>query len=543
MKNILWEVIWKSWRKKIILFDTTLRDWHQCPWAWIEKDEDYFSLVRWLDQIWFDICELWFPSSSKNEWTRVNEAAKMCQDWEISTIVWWLTQMIDFQVESTLRALEPVSTIWKWFFHIYFPVDPDLRKASIWEKISDKQALKDIARFSKLASDMWFIVQFSPEWYSKMWDNFDFCTEMLISAAENWASYFNMPDTIWAEDPNNTDKEYYVETIKRHKSILDKKFPWNNFIWSVHNHNDLWLAVQNSINWLLAWTGISKVEWTINGIWERAWNADLNQIIVRMKTTLSSQFDIDHINPSKLSEVSRLVSSIMLETQAHYPIVWANAMRHTSGWHTNAIIKNPKVYQPFSPKLIWWNISLVYWPNSGWNLAIDIIKKKWYDCPKQYKRTLDEFLKERMKETWRYKWILDKELLELYFEYLNPIKIKDYIKNELNQDGEIEVEIIWNLFWKENIKIKWKTIFKALKNFISQQIPWYSVLNYESKSQSHWSDSIAETKIDIKNNSTWKITTWVWKDNDTELALIKALANAFNKVYMDNNFKTSWQNS
>ncbi len=535
--NTKWENIGDDWRKKIIFLDTTLRDWHQCPGAWIESDKDYFDIVRWLDDIGFDICEVWFPSSSKNEWRRVNEVAKMCKNWEISTIVWWLTQMIDFQVESTLKALEPLSWIKKGFFHIYFPFDPELRKASIWNKISDNQVLKDIAKFSKMAYDMWFIVQFSPEWYSKIWKNFGFCTEAMIAAWENGTTYFNMPDTIWWQDIYNKNEEYFLEKIKKHIEIMNKVFPENKFIFSVHNHNDLWTAEQNSIEALLKWTWISKVETTINWIWERAWNADSNQIIVRMKTTLKNIFDIDHINASNINRVSKMVSKSMLKVQDNYPVVWGNAMKHTSGWHTRAMLKNPCVYQAFDPELVWSKISFIYWPNSGWNLAISIINSKWYSCSHKNKRSLDEFLKKKMRETGRYKWITDEELLELYFEYVSPIKISNYSKNNIEWDKNISVIFEWEIFGKNSLELKWETVFIWLKEYISRKIPWYSVLDYSSKSETLWERSRAETRIRVKKDNSWKISEGIGVDNDTEMALLKALENVFNIIYFESKFK------
>ena len=532
-----WEIIWDDGRKKIILFDTTLRDGHQCPWAAIENDEDYFWVVRWLDKIWFDICEVWFPASSAHEAWRVNQVAEMCKAGEISTMVCWLSQMVDFQVDACLQALASAIEVQKGFFHIYFPVDPKLRLASIWDKVSDSQAVEDVARFSKMAYDMWAIVQFSPEGYSRVWDNFDFCTDLLITAAENGATYFNMPDTIWGEDQDNTSKEYYVDTIIRHKAILDQRFPGNNFIWSVHNHNDLWNAVQNSINGVRQWTGISKMETSINGVGERAGNADGCQIITRMKTTLANQFDIDHIVAKHISEVSQLVSKSMLPTQAHYAIVWANAMKHTSWWHANAILRNPTVYQPFDPSIVWWKIRLVYGPNSGGNLAIDIIQRQWYVCPREDKRALDEFLKQKMKETWRYKWVTDEELLDLYKEFRSPIKIIWYEKNKIDESNWVEITFDGKLFWEESVKLRGETAFTVLKDFLSEKIPGYSVKNFRSGSVELWSRSKAVTTVEIVNKETEEMTVWVWRDNDIETSSLKALANAFNEVFIDKHFK------
>lgn len=540
---IKWEAIWEDGRKEIQLFDTTLRDGHQCPGAAIENDNDYFKVVRWLDKIGFDICEVWFPASSEHEEWRVNQVAQMCRDGEISTMVCWLTQMVDFQVEACLRALEPAMGIKKAMFHIYFPVDPKLNQASIGNKVSSSQSIEDVARFTKMATDMWAVVQFSWEWYSRQKnggiDNFDFTTDLIIAAAENGATYFNMPDTIWGVDPLSDD-EYYVQTIMRHKAIIDEKFPGNDFVWSVHNHNDLWNAVENSIRGVLPGTGISKIEWTVNGIWERAGNADLNQVIARMKTTLGGKFNIDHISAEHIWEVSQLVAALMLPVQPNYPIVGENAMKHTSWGHANAMINNPEVYQPYSPWLIGREISLVYWPNSWWNLAANILEKQWYICgSKEERREFDSYAKAKMQETGRYKWVTDEELLEIYKDFRSPIKISDYGKNKNEWSNEVEVKFEGRIFWEENLVLQWWTVFTALSDYIKTQIPWYKIQDYSSKSWEPWSRSDAITQVIIVHEDTWVQITGIWRDADIETSSLKALANAFNQIFVESNYKAT----
>lgn len=535
--HVPWESVWDDGRKRIILFDTTLRDGHQCPGAAVEDDENYFSIVRWLDGIGIDICEVGFPASSEHEAWRVNRVAQMTRDGEISTIVCWLTQMVDFQVDACIKALEPAAEVWKWFFHIYFPVDPTLRAASIWENVSNDDAIKDVARFTKMAKDAGMIVQFSPEGYSRVWDQFDFCTELFIAAAENGATHFNCPDTIWWEDPNNPDKEYYVATMMRHKAIIDQRFPWNDFVWSVHNHNDFWIAVENSIQGLLPGTGISKWEFAMNSIGERSGNASMEQAIVRMKTVLKRLFDIDHIDASKIMGTSTLVSEHMLPVQPNSPIIWSSAAKHTAWWHAAAILKNPMAYQPFDPEIVWSEVVLVYGPNSGSNLAVSIIEKQWYVCSREEKREVDKFLKARMQETWRYKWITDEELLELYFEFREPIKITDYDKFKIDGSNEVGVIFKWIVFWEEDIELQWETVFTALSDFVKTKIPWYKVGKYSSESGSTGSRSEAVTTIEIIHEESERVIQGIWRDNDTEIALLKALANWFNSIYIEENYK------
>jgi len=450
--------------------------------------------------------------------------------------------MVDFQIEKTLEALEPLNWTWKWMYHLYFPIDPKLRAASIWDKITDEQALADIERYWNMIQDMNLLWQFSLEWYSNIGSKDDLGVEMIITAIENGFTYINLPDTKGSEDPDNPNKEYYVETIRRHKRKIEDRFPGRNIVWSIHNHNDLWLAVQNSINGVKKWTWISKIEGTINGVWERSGNADLIQIIMRMKTTLSSLYNIDHIDATHLQSISDMVSELMLPVQPNYPIVWSNAMRHTSWWHTNAMLKDPTVYQPFPPELTGWRINLVYWPNSWGNLAISILEKNWYNCPKEDKQELDQYLKSRMQETWRYKWITDMELIELYEEFRSPIKIKWYEKKRVIDSNQVQIDFDGELFWENNIRVIAETAFSWLKDFVSQKIPGYSVKDFTSKSNEEWSRSEAISTVEIICEKTQTVTVWIGKDKDIETSWLKALANAFNQIFINMNYKyNTWE--
>lgn len=510
--------------EKIVLFDTTLRDWQQCPWAWIEKDEDYFKYLALAKKTWFDIIEAWFPSASEKEFDRVNIASHLNSNLN-SPIIAWLCQLRQAQIEKTIRALEPWINNQRSLLHTYFPVDPNLLKASIWENINKDETLKQVNDFIKMAVESWMIVQFSPEWYSRVWENFDFCTELIISAIEWGARFINCPDTIWWASRFQWDN-YFVRKMIEHKKIIDERFPWNNVIWSLHNHNDYWLAVDNSIEWVVNWIA-RKVEWTVWWVWERWWNADLLQVVMQMGDLLSDKFDVSHINTTSFIEIWNFVSDKVLKIQDHYPIIWNNAFRHTSWWHTNAVLRNPTVYQPFHPKVVWWEINLVFWPLSGWALAKDIIEKKWFICDKNESAKICQYIKDYWSN--RYKWITDEELLEAYFSYRSPISIDKYDKMWNS------ITFYWKIFDKENIVLNWKTIFQALKDYIEQNNSEFSVIEFNANSDKSWenSDSISNVKIEIE----WQIFEWLWKDNDIEMSSIKALINAYNKYYVEKNYK------
>ncbi len=512
--------------EKIQFYDTTMRDWHQCPWASIANDKDYFEYINLANKVGFDFIEAWFPFSSQKEFKRVNTVSKMTESWEISPIIAWLCQLVPQQVETTIRCLEPSAKIWKSLVHTYFPVDPALIKASV-PNANKKEVIEELNKLIKLITKTWNIAQFSPEWYSMVWENFDFCTDLIISAVDAWAKWINCPDTRWSADRFQW-KDYYVNNMIRHKEIIDKLFPNNEVGWSIHNHNDFWEANENSIEWIVNWIA-KKIEWTINWVWERAWNADLAVIIMRIKKYLSKYFDINHIDTKQFTPIWKHVSKVMLPTQPHYPISWANASRHTSWWHVNAILNNPLVYQAYDPAEVWWKIELVFWPNSWSALARQIIIDNYWTCTKEESKIITQYIKEYWKD--RYKWVTNEELMEAYHSFRmkeskKTIQINGYQKNIIS-NNLVEVKFSWLIFWEKNITLRWRTPFTALKKHLSIKYPLVKIDKHTSDSESKWEDSISISKITI---SFWsKTIESIWRDIDIETASLKALANAYNK--------------
>jgi 2-isopropylmalate synthase len=509
--------------EKIVFLDTTLRDGQQCPWAGIEKDDNYSEYIYLAKKSWFDIIEAWFPSASEMEYKRVNIASQICSE-QWSPIIAWLCQLKQAQIEKTIEALSPWKNNQKSMLHTYFPVDPNLLKASVWD-IDKLIVTKQVYDFVKLSVDAWMIVQFSPEWYSRVWDNFDFCTDLIISAVSWWAKYINCPDTIWWASRFQWEN-YFVQNMIKHKQIIDEMFPWNNVIWSLHNHNDFWLAVENSIDWVV--NGIArKIEWTIWWVWERAWNADLLQIVMQMKHFLNDKFDVSHIDTTLFSDLWEHVSKHILKVQPHYPIIWKNATRHTSWWHTNAILKSPLVYQPYDPSEVGGEIELVFWPSSGWALAKSIIENAWYICEKNESAEIWQFIKNYWSK--RYKWITDEELIEAYFAYRSPVNISGYDKTWDN------ITFYWSIFDKEDVLLTWWTIFQTLKNYIEVNNSKFKVLDFSANSDKTGEDSDSTSDVEIEVD--WKVFSWTWNDNDIEMSSIKALINAYNKYYVEKHYK------
>ena len=526
MKNKIW----------IRVFDSTLRDGQQCPGAWMsfEKNIEYADLAA---NLWIDVLEAWFPSASKLDFEIVNTIAKKYWSKESKMMICGLCQLRQEQVDITIKALMPAVKNWKAVLHVYLPVDPELLKASLWSKSEDKKGLVDLLyKVVKQSVDLWMEVEFSPEGYSRIWENFDFTTDLIVSAVKAWVTTINCPDTIWWACMFEGES-YYLNNIVKHYDIINKKFPWNTIIWSCHNHNDLWLAVSNTINSIFNGP-VRQIEVCVNWIWERAWNASLEQcaVIINKFADQEQWHFYTNINTKYLKKVSDFVSENMLIRQPHSPITWDNSAKHTSWGHTNAILKHPLSYQPFDPSDVWNQITFVFGPLSWWNHAKNIINEKWYLCEESEKTLIAQFIKDMFSE--RRKGITDDELLEWYFEYRKPIKIEKFDYSKSSNCSSIKLKgSLFSLEWSiESIHQGKDSALAALNKIINEQYETVSIQDYKSKSEGKWINAKSNSVIMIIDLN-WVHFEWVWIDEDIEISAMKALIDAVNKSYIEKNYK------
>jgi 2-isopropylmalate synthase len=485
-----------------------------------------------------DILEAGFPSASNLDFKIVNAIAKEIVQRDYKPVVAALCQLREEQVIRTIDSLAPLIPFGRARVHTYLAVDPELMPLSLGSLAEDKnKIIADLFRLVKIAVDAGCQVQFSPEGYSRMRENFNFTTELFRAFIEAGGTIINCPDTIGgACDVEGT--EYFVEKMNRHASIIEREFPDKQITWSTHCHNDFGLAVQNSINAVFRGPA-RQIEGCINGTGERAGNAALEQCIMLIKqfgSTIDPQKPFyTTVNTSKLQKISDFIGKYMLPRQPHWPVSGENAAKHSSGGHMNAILKNPLAYQPFDPVAVGKTISFVFGPMSGGNHAKAIIEDNGYVCTDSEKAEIGQFIKDRYHD--RRKGITDTELMDVYFQYRAPIRIDriDYSKNAdsarvkiygkfFEAEGEIEEEY----FGRDSA-------LAAVKNLIAGKFGPVQLLHLESRSDSAGINamSIARVLIVDENNLQYEGNG---KDHDWEIAAIRALVNAVNRAYIDKHF-------
>lgn len=529
-------------KEKIILFDTTLRDGQQCPGAGMSF-EDNLQYARLSHAVGIDIIEAGFPAASELDFQIVYEISKLLTTDEFlsqdkSPVVASLCQLRDEQIDRTIEALSPAVKAKKAKMHVYLPVDPNLMEASLGSLANEKEVLvKNVYDFCKRAIDAGLMVEFSPEGYSRVGSNFDFCTDLIRAAVSAGADTINCPDTIGGAY-RYQGENYFVNLMQKHADIIKAEFPNKNIIWSAHCHNDFGLAVENSINAVFEGPA-RQIEGCFNGIGERAGNAAIEQCIMIIKEFSELHKDVEFYtdaNTEAIKEISDFVSKKMLPRQPHWPVSGINAAKHSSGGHTNAILKNPTVYQPFNPKNVGQEITFLFGPLSGGNHAKSIIETNGYKCSEEEKVEVSNFLKNLYSD--RRKGITDDELMLGYFKYRSPIDIKeiDYWRTKDNSVVELTGDFFGETGTiKEELKGK-DSALATLKQAIDKRYDGIKIDHYQSESVGSGIHARSLCKITVLTEDD-VFAMGSAEDQDINKSAMLALIDAVNKVYIEKYFK------
>ena len=518
------------------IFDTTLRDGQQCPGAGMtfEQNLEYLRLAATLR---VDILEAGFPAASNLDFEIVKTICEEALTLPYQPTIAALCQLREEQIIKTIEALRPAIAVGKARLHTYVPVDPELMPASLGKANNQSQIVADLFEFVSMAVAAGLEVQFSPEGYSRMNDNFDFVTELFRAAVSAGATVMNCPDTIGGAC-HIQGADYFVEKMNQHAAIIAKEFPTKNVIWSVHTHNDFGLAVANSINAVFKGPA-RQIEGCINGIGERAGNASLEQCIMLIKhfgeTARTENPFYTTVCTEAIQEISDFVGINMLPRQPHWPVSGDNAAKHSSGGHTNAILKNPLAYQPYDPKEIGKEISFLFGPLSGGNHAKSIVEAAGYVCQDSEKADIAQFIKEIYSE--RRKGITDTELMHGYFEFRKPIRLEriDYSRAAAQSSVQISGKFFAAEGDFEETHVGKDSALAAMKKMIAGKFGEFKILNHRSQSDSVGIDavSISEIIIEVPEGKQF---IGKGRDQDIELSAIHALIEAVNHAFIDRHF-------
>ncbi|MGB9601363.1 MAG: 2-isopropylmalate synthase [Limisphaerales bacterium] len=325
---------------RIIIFDTTLRDGEQCPGASMNLREK-LEVARQLERLGVDVIEAGFPVISEGDFKAVNTIAREIKRPRIAG----LARCVPKDIDAAGEALKPAGK--RARIHVF------LATSKIHREFKLGKAQDEILRLSvegvKRARTYVQDVEFSPEDASRTEP--DFLVKVCKAVIEAGATTVNIPDTVGYAIPDE-----FGTLIARLVAEV-KAFQTGEAILSVHCHNDLGLAVANSL--AAVKNGARQVECTINGIGERAGNASLEEIVMAIKTRNDFFKGLyTDINTKEIVKTSRLVSRMSgLIVQRNKAIVGENAFAHSAGIHQDGILKKRETYEIMNPRDVGWGQS------------------------------------------------------------------------------------------------------------------------------------------------------------------------------------------
>ena len=319
---------------RVIIFDTTMRDGEQSPGASMTKEEK-IRIARQLEKMGVDVIEAGFAAASPGDFESVNAIAKIIT----KSTVCSLARAVENDVRKAGEAVAPAP---KKRIHTFIATSPIHMEYKL--KMKPQQVIDAAVKAVKIAKEYTDDVEFSAE--DAVRSDLDFLAKIFTAVIDAGATTINIPDTVGYSVPS-----VWYERIG---SIIRSVPNGGKVVWSTHCHNDLGMAVANSLAAIQA--GVRQVECTINGLGERAGNASLEEIVMALKVR-HDLFGLETgVDTAQIVPTSKLVSTITgYPVQPNKAIVGANAFSHESGIHQDGVLKHRETYEIMSAESVGWS--------------------------------------------------------------------------------------------------------------------------------------------------------------------------------------------
>ena len=470
-------------KNKVLIFDTTLRDGEQAPGCSMTLREK-LKIAHSLKELNVDVIEAGFAAASPGDFEAVQAIASEIDGPTICT----LARVNPKDIELASQALASNSN---GRIHVFVATSEIHLEHKL--NMARDEVMKAAFEGVKLAKSYCHDVEFSPEDASRT--DHDFLIEIVNAAIEAGATTINIPDTVGYTIPG--------EFRKLFDHLIGNCTNPENIVFSVHCHDDLGLAVANSLAALEA--GARQVECTINGIGERAGNTSLEEICMAIKTRKECFEFETQINTKKLYPTSRLVSSI---TGMHVPrnkaIVGENAFAHEAGIHQHGMLRHASTYEIMKPQDVGIGRSnLVLGKHSGRHAFLDRVNDLGFNLNQE---ELNEAFIEFKKLADRKKEIFDTDIEAIVMSsesgVAGPWQLLDLeISSRKNQGAHAEVKLEHN----DGRTLETSTqgigpieaVFKALEEITGYNM---ELTNFEIHSVSIGDDAQGEVTISIRYN-------------------------------------------
>lgn len=344
--------------KKIKIFDTTLRDGEQSPGCSMNLHEKII-VAKLLEKLGVDIIEAGFAISSKGDFESVEAISNTIKNCTVASLSRALEKDIDIAYEAVKKAQSPR-------IHTFIATSDVHMKYKL--KMSEDDVLDKTKKMVSYAKKYCSDIEFSCEDATR--SNLDFLSKVVNEAIKAGATTINLPDTVGYASCS--------EITKMFKYVMSHVDYNDNITFSTHCHNDLALAVANSLSAIKE--GATQIECTINGIGERAGNTSLEEFVMNLATRKDHYNAYTDINISRIYRTSKTVYDIIgQKPPLNKPIVGKNAFLHESGIHQHGVLSNKETYEIMSPESIGINVdNIILGKHSGRHAFIKKIESLGY---------------------------------------------------------------------------------------------------------------------------------------------------------------------
>ena len=496
---------------RVIIFDTTMRDGEQSPGASMTKEEK-LRLARQLEKLGVDVIEAGFAAASPGDFESVNAIAKIITNATVCS----LARAVENDVRKAGEAVSPAP---KKRIHVFIATSPIHMEYKL--KMKPKQVVEAAVKAVKIAKEYTDDVEFSAE--DAVRSEHDFLVEIFTAVIEAGATTINIPDTVGYSIPS----AWY----ERIRTIINSVPNGDKVVWSSHCHNDLGMAVANSLAAIQA--GARQIECTINGLGERAGNASLEEIVMALKVR-HDLFGLETgVDTAQIVPTSKLVSTITgYPVQPNKAIVGANAFAHESGIHQDGVLKHPETYEIMTAESVGWTTNrLTLGKLSGRNAFKTKLQELGIELDSE--EALNAAFARFKELADKKREIFDEDLHALVSDEMSNLEdrykfVSQHIVTETGEEPRAQI-----VFSVDGVEKRAEAsgsgpvdaIFKAIES-VAQSGATLQI--YSVNAVTHGTESQGETTVRLSKNG--KVVNGQGADTDILVATAKAYLSALSKL-------------
>lgn len=501
-----------SARPHVRIFDTTMRDGEQSPGASMTHAEK-LGLAELLEEMGVDIIEAGFPAASPGDFQSVSEIAQRAG----RAVICGLARATESDIRRCAEALRRAP-----LFRIHTFISTSAIHIKHKLRTTPEAVLEQIDHSVRLARSLSEDVEWSPEDATRT--DVDYLCRAIEIAIRAGATTINVPDTVGYSFPQE-----YASLIR---TLIERVPASDKVIWSTHCHDDLGLAVANSLSGVMA--GARQIECSINGLGERAGNAALEEVVMALRVRSDGMPFQTRIDPSKLARASKMVSQITgFPVQYNKAIVGKNAFAHESGIHQDGMLKNAQTYEIMRPEDVGVSqTSLVMGKHSGRHAFRDKCLALGYDLGEN---ALNDAFRRFKELADRKKHVFDEDIVALVDEQtsiqndrISVTRLRVVAGTDGPQTAEIDLNVDGEAQWTT---ARGNGPVDAVFNAITRLVPHRAVLElYQVHAVTEGTDAQAEVSVRLSEDGM--VSTGRAADPDTLVASAKAYIHALNKLEM-----------